>query len=894
MDGETIIPTGFFDEEKYVEIRRFYEFHTYNELLEHLQTLREFGDTEPFYYEIHVRYKLYFDQINTGAYRTKTFNQLTIQEAIDAIEDYIDGVQEKYGDRFDEEFGDMDIIGDIFIRKVNPWFGASGKEFSMFRILNNQPITIRFFKTYSRCLIKSVLKTLDLDTEGHTLLHNYDRYSHLPFVEIKRHIENNLGISIKITKSLKNLERYLKNKKDRDVILFATNKHVGYLEYDFPYLQKRKQDPVPPKPIQKISNVLIMTLDCEYTYEKKAEMDEEYTSKEPTLVCLKVWGLKSDLSYFKDFVFGSVRKAVQKIISLSEAAVKNVYVYSHYGMKVEHQFIAKVQIMEHIRNNKDPRITYTNIQGSKIKTLSWKLGDRSIKFIDTVLFAPMSLEEIACSFKTSVVKGHKEWETIPNIKKDKKIKDSWYLNKNWSVSNPDDVAYCMNDVHILMEFIVKFNEFVINIYDDIYHSGDWALSKFSMSSINKNYVLHHYPNIINDSLESSIFSESYFGGRNECFQIGEVVGNIRGDDINSSYPFELLKGFAGPFVGTTKTIPQTTEHRWLALVDLHYKDPVDIPLLCVKEKGRLVFPNIMNSRIMFIWDKEYEEIKENLVVDKIYDVYLFEEINLSGLINKLYKIKSDCKDNSESPFYKNEAMYQTVKIMLNGIYGSLGMNMYRPQKKIIRDLDVLDLPYDEYETSEAFEALSWLYYSDLCQIDSAFQCASSITMQARLHLWQQINHIRSLGHSPLYCDTDSVYYKLADNIAAPPSSSSLGGWKKEFEGDYMKILTCKVYAYRNMKHEYDFKFKGFQKEKFDPPSYPEKESEEERLERENNRRAYNEDKVNSLIQNCTFVNKCWQPTTELTLVKYDITKTYSLNYNKGTVLDSGDVVPLII
>lgn len=97
-------------------------------------------------------------------------------------------------------------------------------------------------------------------------------------------------------------------------------------------------------------------------------------------------------------------------------------------------------------------------------------------FIDTILYMDLPLSEIAKKFSTTVEKGHREW--YENMDKDK-----WYLNKKWNYKNKDDIEYCMNDCNILLEFILKYNKFILDVYNDIYEEGDWALVKSSISAI---------------------------------------------------------------------------------------------------------------------------------------------------------------------------------------------------------------------------------------------------------------------------------------------------------------------------------------------------------------------------------------------------------------------------
>jgi hypothetical protein len=100
------------------------------------------------------------------------------------------------------------------------------------------------------------------------------------------------------------------------------------------------------------------------------------------------------------------------------------------------------------------------------------------------------------------------------------------------------------------------------------------------------------------------------------------------------------------------------------------------------------------------------------------------------------------------------------------------------------------------------------YNQDLKDSTNVMLCAF-VTANARMVLWDALN---KLGDRVLYCDTDSVIYLLSDdenlNIK---SSSKLGEWKDECEGDYITdfvSIAPKSYAYKMSNGDQVVKCKG--------------------------------------------------------------------------------------
>lgn len=848
--SEIDIPNNFFDEDthrkKFISIERLYDCATLLDLKETLEYRFEIDPNDDHFYDLNIRMHSEYEIPSESRYKTKVIQQKTIEELIDYINDWIDELHEKYGDHREEK----EIIVDIFLKKRNPWYGK-GKKHNIYKIINNKMYHIKFENTINKCLIRAVMESIGKSKNCRDI-ENYDTYyKGLDFQELKRKIELRHEVTIHITSSYKKLSKLMANKQNFEVILFSFNQHIGVVREELPDVK-----PIPGGSIQDYyinvpnrEDIIIGTYDSEWEWEKLE--DSTLKNKEPNLICL-IYEIEKNNKISKVFDnFGKFIRYVHQVISTNK---KDMYLYSHNGKRVEHQFLIQEKIKWYKRQNKVPDIKLQNIAGNSIKSFNWKFGKNSAHFLDTSLYMNMTLDSIAKSFKTSNTKGHKDL-------KEGMDKQLFYETKKWDWKNKYDVEYCMNDALILFEFIISFNEMIIDIYE--FEKQYWVLSKASVSAIDKMFIFNLYPDIKNNSEQAFLFGESYLGGRNEIFYRGVVDVpegyEIRSKDINSSYPYEMLKGVLGKYLGQLQNIPESPVpgRRWMILCSITYKEEYVIPPLGIKQESKLIFPNIMKEpNFRFLFDHEYYELKDNLNITNICGIYEFEEVKFN-FIKHLFNIKSKID--------KKDPMYSAIKVLINGCYGSLAMNLLRPFKEIKANND-LEVLFEEFTIDKIDEELSWMMAKDLIDTPVCYQAAASITSQARMHLWSKIRELQNEKDVKqiLYCDTDSIYFVCKKDFVTA-KGDEIGEWDEDVHQN-MTILTCKGYICDNK-----ITLKGMTR---------------------NDGRVLDTSKI--LSDGLIYTNDAeWiinSKTGEIYLKSS--TKYTSLQYNKGIVLNNGKVIPI--
>lgn len=376
--------------------------------------------------------------------------------------------------------------------------------------------------------------------------------------------------------------------------------------------------------------------------------------------------------------------------------------------------------------------------------LNAKNGDKEIFFVDTFNFFQFSLR------KMGEIIGVKKLE----IDFDK-------------ATQTELIVYCVRDVEVLAKFFVKFLEFAKKHKVTIkYTSASSAFrtyfNRFVTAKLDKSCVE-------TEKLEA----ESYYGGRVECFRLGE----FRGDDkyymldINSLYPFVMSKNFF-----PTKEVGYKTDY---FIADCSVT--LEKPILPYRMNGKLCFPIGTFRGVWCSCELNNPDVK----IVKIHKIVYYEAENIfSDYVNYFYPLKQNAKNDFEKLF---------SKLLLNSLYGKFGQKYIKTTKEGKTNLDngVHNSNIGCYVVlnGEMFFSETFGYHKK-----SRVAIASFCTAYARAYLWKSIN-IAGLENC-FYCDTDSLilnekgFLKLKDFI-----SDELGDWKLEGCSKSVDIRGCKMYQF---------------------------------------------------------------------------------------------------
>ena len=387
-----------------------------------------------------------------------------------------------------------------------------------------------------------------------------------------------------------------------------------------------------------------------------------------------------------------------------------------------------------------------------------KKKKRVVEFRDSSKKISGSVRQIAISYGLPILKGEIDYTAE---------------RPDGYVATPEEVAYIHNDTEIVARVLhTQYEKQMTKLTS----SGD---AMFLYQSIAGKYFRIVYPEL---PLEvDDYIRESYRGGVcqvNEKFKEKQIDVPVYCYDVNSMYPAMMSK----------RPLPYGTPIFYSG----RYKQNDGYPLyiqrirVCCAVKPNHRPTILMKASIFsmntYLSDTAGEMIEMTLTsVDlnllfKHYDVYDIQYIDgymfrasdslFNAYVKPLYKRKCETKG----------AEKQTIKILLNSLYGKFAMNPRHRAKRPYLDEETDSVKYEPCEL----------------QIDKPYYTAvaSFITAWARELLFTTIqNNIEYF----VYCDTDSVHTTRKELVGAEIDDNELGAFKLEKVYIKSKYLAQKTY-----------------------------------------------------------------------------------------------------
>ena len=404
--------------------------------------------------------------------------------------------------------------------------------------------------------------------------------------------------------------------------------------------------------------------------------------------------------------------------------------------------------------------------------------DRTFKlfFRDSFRLLPMSLDKLTKELK---VKHQKLTETI---KHDQITLINYNEMKDKGLSK-----YLSHDVKGLLEVLEVFGK---GVWKDLKIDITKCYTGASLSKINffKNYYNGKFKPVYKLSDENDKFvRDSYFGGRVECFKMGNI-GKCYYYDFTSLYPDVGRKNL--PY-DNPEMIDFNKENIWTKLDDGTYDDvehnitttklPKDffgwvsckvktrdfevqgtsgnegkhhhIPKHAVLKDNRLIFPNFKNWTEITVFSEEldYEQYEYEFIRGiKFNKAKFLKRFFDDGFMNK-------AKAKSEG----NPAMAQAYKIIINSGYGFWGLRTKDRDGVIINESS--SNSYLKYLKEDKLIGIMEKNGYKFCRVlkdlnvkDFNVAVAAAISSYARIKLHNLLTDIKKVGGEVYYCDTDSV------------------------------------------------------------------------------------------------------------------------------------------
>lgn len=382
------------------------------------------------------------------------------------------------------------------------------------------------------------------------------------------------------------------------------------------------------------------------------------------------------------------------------------------------------------------------------------------------------------------------------------------FNLNWSLEK-ETIKYCERDCIVLYQIIKKFSK---NIYEafKINVLNTPTLSSLAFSIYRSNFLSQNAGESINiPVIKGKMYSDiknSYTGGAVDVYiPYGE---NLYLYDINSLYP-SVMKDYPMPvgvptyFTGDIQKSRNFEEKPFgFFEVEITTPDNIKHPILQTKinvDGGSRTIAGVGTWKGWYFSEELYNAEKYGYKF-KILQGYLFKKSYIfRDYVDFLYKMKVESE--------KNSANYTISKLLLNSLYGRLGMSPYVENHILLTENDSSKFCMDEnkiitniIDLGNGNEIISYFKKEDVNSINDdsirgdktkniSIAVAAAVTSYARIVM-------SSIKMNPklkiYYSDTDSVV--LDTKLNSDFVSSNLGAFKLEETFEKAVFIAPKVYG----------------------------------------------------------------------------------------------------
>lgn len=413
--------------------------------------------------------------------------------------------------------------------------------------------------------------------------------------------------------------------------------------------------------------------------------------------------------------------------------------------------------------------------------LTWRIGKRSIKFIDTLNFWRLPLEKIG------------ESVGIPKL----------------DMPGPNDSTeawdiYCRRDVEVIRVAVLRWLRFISD--NDL---GGFAPTLAAQSFRAYRHRFMPVPILIDANTSAQeLARQAYVGGRTECFRIGHYEGEFYLVDMNSQYPSVMQKGlYPHKIVGMYGECTHAELVKWTAkyAVVAEVLIDTDVPAFPLVHEGRLIFP--VGSFVTTLCSSELDMaldmgvIKGCRVACVYYRAPLFKDY-MDFLYAERLKVKA-AGDETTTWLYK---------IMMNSLYGKWGQRGRNYETIGECDADEIDV-WTEID-ADTLEVSHWRKFGGVVQewmnegeaLESFPAIAACICADARVELWHAIE-CAGTDHC-YYTDTDSLLVD-AEGLARLHdflNEDELGMWSVE-----KSVSSIDIYGPKDYRFDDVVKIKGIRK-----------------------------------------------------------------------------------
>ncbi|MBD3829022.1 MAG: hypothetical protein IE890_00920 [Arcobacter sp.] len=367
----------------------------------------------------------------------------------------------------------------------------------------------------------------------------------------------------------------------------------------------------------------------------------------------------------------------------------------------------------------------------------------------------------------------------------------------------EDIYYCELDVEILINALIKFNDW-------LFYKYGINLSLTIASTAQKLFLTAYLKDDLKVSGYDKMFRESYYGGRTEVLSgRNKYVYPVYYYDFNSLYPSVMVEEkYPDPeflvYLNSHRTdIKYINNFEGVSKVTVHVPENMWYPPLPVKYKGKLIFPvgtftgsyNHNELRVAMKYGVKIEKIHHTVYSEKTCNYF-------KAYIEDMYNLRLEFKQD------KNDMGNTYTKLLMNSLYGKFAQRIQKSEQGFIFDMPEKTGKYSDkrykwvFESYKDVEAGIWKMYDSFKKTfvweegtNNVISFASYTTSGARIKLFEAVQNVLSQGGKVYYTDTDSLLTSIEI-----PSSKKLGDVKLEEYG-VLYAKAPKVYKFYRFENE---------------------------------------------------------------------------------------------
>ncbi len=395
-----------------------------------------------------------------------------------------------------------------------------------------------------------------------------------------------------------------------------------------------------------------------------------------------------------------------------------------------------------------------------------KLGTNSVKFRDSWVLLPGSLQALGLEMKTKYAKltGTVDHDTV--------TADN-FLDK---AHNERLAEYLRNDCLVLFEVMTSYQRAVKNKMDIDVVSTMTAASLAKRVFFSRFYDMHERPVYTMSKHWDAFIRQGYFGGRVEVLrELGTFVSKIYYLDVTSLYPWVGTKAlpygrpkrlageeFTRRYVDDAQgTLKDTGTKVFFILCRVTTPFPLrhlTKPIHGVLHNARLVFAWLRTPKVMLLYSEEIRYAQTHFP-----GLYTYEYLDAVCFFSAPFlrqTFLTFARDKAEARKAGNVVLAKVSKLLANASYGYWGLRVNgRPRLKLS--------PYesDEWLTDLEQECVQdvfvvgdirlWRVLGSLNTKDFSVAVASAITALARVRLHELLHALKGF-----YVDTDSIMTQI--------------------------------------------------------------------------------------------------------------------------------------